>query len=163
MNDDCACSPAQNSCQTWCRILLNVFSIPLFRGDCHGMSCASDDGSKCDSESKGIFDGLVTRGGKCYIDGSSSTTFVGASSESRERYSSKALGTIFPTVSAIGTMRPMRDSSSSTIVSTISLVWTRLCISDSDTVGSRPDQTTSPSSCSTKWNIAGLRPIFQLK
>lgn len=102
-------------------------------------------------------------GGDHAINSSSSANVVDASSMYRGRYQSTAVSTIFPAVLKVGTMNPVLDSTDLKILSATAFVWRRLRISSSDTVGARPDQTTSLRSCSTALKIVDLRPLLELE
>lgn len=80
----------------------------------------------CESELKGIFDGLVGRGGERFVDSSSSLTVIDASSMVRSRYSLTILFFMIPTVSGMAAIIPSSCTTDSTIVSGTVFVWTRL-------------------------------------
>lgn len=120
-------------------------------------------GSTCDTGLVGIFNGLFRRGRERSMDGLASATLVDASSILRRWYLSTALSTNFQMISAIGIMSPMIDSTDCMIMFARDLVWMRLRISASDTVGALPDRHASPWACSKTLNIADLRTLFELK
>lgn len=120
-------------------------------------------GSSCNSESNGIFDGHVTQDGECSISRSVPGTVAHLFYISQSLYLFMDLSSILPIVVAIWKTSPLLDNNDWTIMSTTELVYTRLRISAADTVEAGPDRTNSCSACSTMLKFVDLRPLVGLK